>query len=677
VQRKTEAKMNRFKGSMVLLIIIYILFCGVLISKTYAWENLLTHPGITNYAIERSILNSDYLQTHLGLSDGLQTKFSLPEQYQNELITRSNQLRPPIPWNETELSIRDWIKRGSYFEDVPNPRARHHFHSPIANLGVTPPNPNAGLNNPGLIAEVLNLSILLYPAYWPFDATGASTLDRARGTDSYWEGEYTNNFNWPHTRDLFYSALTEESKDNRDKDLGAMFVALGHICHLIEDMGVPAHTRNDFVWGHLVGGFYNNVTGQGKIISSGNPFEIWMENQMNNTEQIPPRFIDEMPDPPTPPAFSKLAGYWDTDLYSGAFTTNGPLDNEWGLAECTNYQFLSYSSLFKTSGLQSYPNPDKNHTQLNYEMVNGKKRYYYDGYFVPHLARLTYSQTCKNNWAPSYDYDYDSVEDLAVFEDYAARTIPRTIDYVTGLINYFFRGKISAEVTGENEDGIELSVTNISDNSGVTQVLKGGTFELYWDDQYGTRTPLEIVSIKDSDGYPWDSSSILGYNQSAKITFSCPSVPEGTCAYTYIVVYKGAINDASHPDQTDSDDEQAYATASFSSNCNPPEEYYEISSHYQSVRTSIYTILINEYNYCVLSFVSSNTVESEPPPYTIEVNGKTYYYTGGYSYNENIVYQNNCPGTGLCDHIGEICTKIRTIDRDVMSYYTHFNCYSW
>jgi hypothetical protein len=147
-------------------------------------------------------------------------------------------------------------------------------------------------------------------------------------------------------------------------------------------------------------------------------------------------------------------------------------------------------------------------------------------------------------------------------DDYANITIPRTIDYATGLINYFFRGKIEVELTADTTySTYVVAIKNISDNSGVQQVLKGGNFELYWDDQDGVRNSVEISSVKDSGGNSWNSGSILEYNYSAQITFVPPSPPEGKFVDHYIVVYKGAIS--SDPGQTDSDDSQALATTPF------------------------------------------------------------------------------------------------------------------
>jgi hypothetical protein len=44
---------------------ITLLLFGILASKAIAWENHLTHPKITEKAVERSVLAGDYLKTQL------------------------------------------------------------------------------------------------------------------------------------------------------------------------------------------------------------------------------------------------------------------------------------------------------------------------------------------------------------------------------------------------------------------------------------------------------------------------------------------------------------------------------------------------------------------------------------------------------------------------------------
>jgi hypothetical protein len=313
-----------------------------------------THKALTEKAVQDSTVNN-YLMNNLSMNQGLGAMLLLdqstvpepnripPDQFEERIF-------PELPSNP--CTIMDFLKAGANLEDVPLPRARHHFHAPIANTGVSPPNPNAGLDNktdhPELANHINKLSNIIYGL--SFDVTGASALKRASGTeDPNWETEYQNYFAWPDIRDYFYKALTEESSATREHYLALMFLSLGHTVHLLEDMGVPAHTRNDFISGH-----YRNA------INNGNPFENWVEDRVEaNGGQSPWSGSGLV-------VFDKLAKYFDADVYAGAYLGDGILPPEtWGLSACSNYQFLSTSTMFGCSGTKyQFPNPGKPNTMI-------------------------------------------------------------------------------------------------------------------------------------------------------------------------------------------------------------------------------------------------------------------------------------------------------------------------
>ena len=261
---------------------------------------------------------------------------------------------------------------------------------------------------------------------------------------------------------------------------------MGCVLHVLEDMGVPAHTRNDFLYGH-----YRSVY----TLDWGNPLEGWVEDQVKaNGGQSPWSGTG-------PVVFDKLAKYFDADEYAGEYLGDGqtPPAGIWGLAECSNYQFLSLSTVFGCPGVKyQFPHPAKEHTS---ELVEGSK-VYFDGsnYGVVHLARDSYTHYRATRWSyyPSVIDSTNTTDDEKVFIDYADITMPRTIDYATGLINYFFRGRLNVK-RGSADPNIttELVITNTSDNSGIPQVLKGGTFEIYRDDvnEIRTQVPADRKSV--------------------------------------------------------------------------------------------------------------------------------------------------------------------------------------
>src|SRR4030042_6503816 len=215
-----------------------------------------THKGLTQNATLRS-RTSAYLKNSLGINEGLASGVTL-----DQAILPVGERIPTAQFEErisgelpsNPCSILDFLKVGAHLEDVPMPRARHHFHAPIANIGVSPPNPNEGLENktdhPQLARDIDKWTRRLYNL--SFDVTGASALERASGSeDPNWGIEYENYFAWPDSKGYFGEALTRADPNVRDHYLALTFISLGQTVHLLEDMGVPAHTRNDFVSGHM------------------------------------------------------------------------------------------------------------------------------------------------------------------------------------------------------------------------------------------------------------------------------------------------------------------------------------------------------------------------------------------------------------------------------------------
>jgi len=541
-------------GSKIVKFIFSIIVLFILCTPAFSFSGK-THKALTEKALQGSIV-SNYLMNNLGMKQSFGSLLFLDQ----SSIPEPNRI-PPDQFEERILSelpdnpctILDFLKTGAHLEDVPLPRARHHFHAPIANPGVIPPNPNAGLDNktdhPSL-ANVINTSTYIWYRL-TFDLTGESALKRASGTeDPNWEVEYENYFAWPDTRNYFKKALTEPNSAARNHYLALAFLSLGQTVHLLEDMGVPAHSRNDFINGH-----YRSV------LDFGNPFESWIEDQVKaNDGQCPWSGIG-------PAVFDKLAKYFDANEYAGDYLGDGqtPPEAVWGLAECTNYQFLSLSTVFGCSGVKyQFPHPVKEHTAtpaiVEY-IIDGndiRMKLYFNGsnYGVPHLARYSYTYYKKSFWGGDVAVvdSTNTTDDVNVFEDYADITIPRTIDYAMGLANYFFRGRINVEPNWIDPNIVELTITNESNNSGIPQTLKGGTFEIYWDDVNDTRSQIDPAYITFTP--EWTSASTLP-NDGGLTELIAQFAPPAEKVKKYVVVYNGNISE--NPADPDLDDPNAIA----------------------------------------------------------------------------------------------------------------------
>ncbi len=480
----------------------------------YAWENQKTHPALTQRAIDSSICILDsYLKTGLGIAGGLSTE--LYWDFPSSVKERMEKAEP----DKTTRSILDWIKAGSIIEDDPISRTRNHFHDPYR---------NAGLDN----TEKANLLRYLF-----YDG------DPARD----WAINHSSNeFDWQAVRDDFYFALTKQTQSEREEYLASSFLRLGHVLHMLEDMGVPAHARNDSLFAHV----------RNEFLEKGNPLEMWVEKMIPGGGSLG-RWISTGWTP-TPQIYDKVSDYFDTDIYTGNYLGDGvPTPGTWGLSERTNYQFLSWTTIFNEDFLNSlyyFPNPARAYTVD----VNESGRIYLAGYGVDHLARKTMS---------FHHLQHDHVDKAwcvlgeAIYDDYGEITLPRTINYATGLANYFFRGRLNATAQCIECGVIELTVTNQSVNSGIPQTLKGGTFELYCDDANSNRTQITDFII---DG-GWTPASTLANDGTSniKVTFVKPDTEEPT---KYILVYKGNI--CQNPADPDADDENAIAVTTIT----PPSD---------------------------------------------------------------------------------------------------------
>jgi len=393
--------------------------------KLYAWENKLTHPAITGEGIAVSTIDA-YLKTQVGLPDGVSTQ--LYWNFPQDIKTRIG--RGDANPDQTTRNISEWLRVGSIIEDTeenPDPRRaiaawrpRHHFHDPIRNAGL-----DNNTDHPDWEAP-------LWSSWLPL---GQSAIDWAISGTAVQE-PFTNNEKWSAARTTFYDSLTNAAKSVREAQLAEAFLKLGCVLHMIEDMGVPAHTRNDFLFGH-----YRSV------FDWGNPLEGWVEGQIEDNGG------DSLWAGTAPVVFDTLAGYFDADIYAGGYLGDGilPPAEVWGLSECTNYQFLSLSTVFGCSGsLYQFPHPAIGKTTPFLEPVPEGLKGYFDGsnYGVTHLARDSYTRyrgAYHLLFGPSLD-STTTTDDIKVFEDYADITLPRTIDYAAGLINYFFRGRIDVAI---------------------------------------------------------------------------------------------------------------------------------------------------------------------------------------------------------------------------------------
>jgi len=262
-------QLNKKRKVHIALLFLFV-FVGSL-RNSYGWDNKKTHPALTHNALGISIADS-YIKSQIGLADGMSTElyWDFPADIKERLDW--GKMKP----DKTTRSILDWIKAGSAIEDEDGQwkpiRPRHHFHDPIRDFGLENQTDHPNWEN--------------YACTWTgLDLTGESALHWA-AVGTAWQEPITNDHYWGKAREEFYKALTENGESIREESLAKAFLNLGHILHLIEDVGVPAHSRNDFIEAH-----YRGI--KSPLNFKDNPLENGLKDRLKTiTTRVPGRAQD-------------------------------------------------------------------------------------------------------------------------------------------------------------------------------------------------------------------------------------------------------------------------------------------------------------------------------------------------------------------------------------------------
>jgi len=203
-------------GTIISLFVITVSFY----SFAYAFDDKTTHPKITEKAAESSKLGN-YLIKNLGaeFSGGIETKVS------GKLVI-------------------DWLAKGATDEDDPDCRASNHFHNPLLSWDQSQMTDDILTWQGRIVRNICEEE-------WPFSER-KSNISWATGYISPApDGEKISlnkqEMNWDNAREYFRLALTESDKNVRENNFAKTFQSIGQVMHLMEDMAVPAHVRNDFI----------------------------------------------------------------------------------------------------------------------------------------------------------------------------------------------------------------------------------------------------------------------------------------------------------------------------------------------------------------------------------------------------------------------------------------------
>jgi hypothetical protein len=437
---------------MIMRQLFILLFIVALITgQGFCFDDEKTHPEITDNAINASNLQT-YLVNYLGFPSGYKSNIYGP--------SRRNLFQ--------YQTIMKWLQTGSTDEDALSMcRASNHFHNPI-HSGDWTQSQMSDSEDVDLVCGTANrYSNVTWATGFIFPAPGGNKIT-PNGQSNGWDNARQYYYNALTTTDT-YSNSSGTSKENL---FALTFRSLGMVMHLLQDMAVPAHVRNDMT-SHL----FDSRTW---LRRTSNPFEKYVKT--NN------RALSNAPIIPILSPITKLTDFWDTNFYNGIepdITRYAGI----GLAEYTNANFLSDFTIFdqNPTAVHYFPYPSSSSVSTGTKQIANPfmpgttvPRQYYvktsDGEVGYLLAGVGYLDVKAPGIIGNTTKKIPPM-DNNVHSDYAQLLLPRAVGYSAALLDYFLRGKIEVEpvITASTLQHIRVKVKNVTDRS---EEMTGGVLAL-------------------------------------------------------------------------------------------------------------------------------------------------------------------------------------------------------
>jgi hypothetical protein len=424
---------------------------GVMTSSTFVPQSFAldtpTHRQINEYVARADLdeFSLDlYLRDQLGVSQGI-----------------GYEVRGVIDHFSSSQTVSEWLGLGGVREDSPwyytNTRSRHHYHNPLNDEGFS------GIGGTGFLSGESVITWSQRPA-------------QTQNPDGY--------YSWNDVRGYFYEALTASDQVTRESNFAETFRGLGQLMHLVQDMSVPEHTRDD---GHYLG-----------AVHLATHYEQWVSNIRNvridpeegilsvSSVVITPFPFDfsklSNPSPFAPIAPVPVANLFDMNRYlpgaSDLPDVSVTKSNSIGLSEYTNANFLSPDTMFGSK----FPFPSVNDCILAVDSRNS--RLYFSsrgqGEHIDHLAAAGWMGYWRQFFPGDVSY-YPVKLDSYCYEEYAQKLLARAVGYSASLLKYFFRGELSVQsfpiYTQDYHavTGLKLRIRNVTPSE---EAMRNGVFTL-------------------------------------------------------------------------------------------------------------------------------------------------------------------------------------------------------
>jgi hypothetical protein len=193
-----------------------------------AWEADTTHAGLTEQAALASGVAAR-LRAAFGRRAGWLEPLAILPDRATALYKKLAVIEPTsgvVPDRRGRQSALSWLVAGAVLEGVPGARARHHFYDPARKTGLT------GAGRGGFFQRAFQN---LVGDALPDDGKAAPDWITAKEND-LGIGRF-----WLELE----RAVTSATRGERDEHLAMALLCAGAMAHVLEDMGVPAHVRDD------------------------------------------------------------------------------------------------------------------------------------------------------------------------------------------------------------------------------------------------------------------------------------------------------------------------------------------------------------------------------------------------------------------------------------------------
>jgi hypothetical protein len=410
--------------------------------------------GILVFLVTSPSRTSAYnLDTHAALSREAFRRAGIAERLTSYGLGPSERIRGRIlSLRQAPRRAEEWVAWGARDEDFPPDRARNHFYDPHYDRGLT----------------IAGFSGTRAPD-WALEGGGEFLLQRHSYRDA---------------REGFYGGLTLADSVTRERELGYTLYALGHVIHLIQDVTVPEHARNDshfsvgpdksFLEGYLEKNIAAFTPTDVKLPIAGLPTvalarELWANPaagtgiaQFTNANFVSPdtNFTEART--------GATAAEYPSPVLDLARTDTGSLgrckDIEQPLPSPGSLTFFGNVMVDPVS-----PDPANPTLLTNPRMTTHSV---FDQYLKNRGKRLVFSLNC---------FTVDAAAELL---------LPRAASYSASLLEFFFRGRLTA-IFGGNA----FRVVNRTHDARRAETMDG-RFELYRDDAFGQRQLLAAWTLR-------------------------------------------------------------------------------------------------------------------------------------------------------------------------------------